>query len=69
MSNSVNLAKLKSKIEVYESEYQQAFVALTTAPKGWVSPSKEQIAALDRFFDLSGKLLKAYREYTSELEK
>ncbi len=68
MSSAERLAALKAKVEAYEDEYRHATEAFKAVPPGWVGPSKEAPAALDRYAEVVERLVDAYREYTRELE-
>ena len=70
MSSPDNVARLRAKVEVYESELQETAKGLSYSPQGRDQFQQSMwAAALMRFFDVNGKLLNAYREYTRELEK
>ena len=64
MSNPDNLARLRAKVEVYESELLESQNLLRTLPEG-----RSPFEAILRTMEISQKLLVAYREYCQDLEK
>ncbi len=64
LSNPDTLARLKAKVEVYESELGEAQRFIQNIPNG-----RSQMEAILRVIEINQKLLVAYREYAQELEK
>ena len=70
MSSSDRLMKLKTTVEVYEKELQEA-VKSNERLSGALPQTDTGIfvSHLSRVIDLNAKLVIAYREYVRELEK
>ncbi len=71
MSSPDILTKSKTAVEIYEKEYNEVMKAFVKATKEH-DPTTQGTAivfAFTRLFDVTSKLLEAYRGYTKELEK
>jgi hypothetical protein len=70
MPSRGQIAKLKARVEVYETEYDEALGYLrTNAETKGMGEQARWFATLTKFPDVSDKLVRAYREYAQELEK
>ena len=64
------VAKLKAKVEVYESELVEVTRQLCATPKNQTATEQGVVAAMMvRYIDIEQKLIRAYQDYTRELEK
>ncbi len=70
MPNRGQIVKLKTRVEVYETEYEEALAYLrTNAETKGMGEQARWFATLTKFPDISDRLVRAYREYAQELEK
>jgi hypothetical protein len=70
MPNRGQIAKLKARVKIYETEYDEALGYLrTNAETKGIGEQARWFAILTKFPDISDKLVRAYREYAQELEK
>ncbi len=70
MPSRGQIAKLKARVEVYETEYDEALGYLrTNAETKGMGEQARWFATLTKFPDVSDRLVRAYREYAQELEK
>lgn len=74
MSSPDNLTKLKATVDVYEKEAEEALANMEKGLSGINSLGQD--VAMERFSNMNssffrslGKLVRAYREYTRELER
>ena len=64
------VAKLKAKVEVYESELVEVTRQLSATPKNQTATEQGVVAAMMvRYIDIEQKLIRAYQDNTRELEK
>lgn len=70
MSDPDALARLKAKVEVYEAELVEVTRQLGSSPKNQTPTEQGVVAAMMiRYIDIEQKLIRAYQDYTRELEK